>query len=167
MRSIILYISGFLVLLLLQEFVISSINLSQFVAIYAYIMVLILFPLQMKHTMVLISAALLGGMVDICSGSSAIAAISMVLVAYLRPFIVKLIIPSDMISAGGVPLAARIGSHVFFRYCLLMSFVYVSSYSFLEVMSLEGFSFTLLRVVLSTLATTIFIYFLQMLFKGK
>ncbi len=162
MRNFVLYLSGFLVLLALQEFVIGSINLSQWIAIYIYIMVIILFPLQLRPAPTILLSALLGGAVDVVSGTSALCAICTVWIAFVRPVVIKATLSSDVVTSGGIPFSARIGRGQFLRYTFAMTLLYISLYSFLEVMTLSDIFFTILRVLLSTAATTLLIYILQL-----
>lgn len=154
-------------LLLLQEFVLSSINFSVFVSIYIYIMVVILLPLQMKPLRILLASSLFGLAVDFYSGTGALTAIVMTWIGFMRPYVAKLTLPSDIIVAGGIPYARRIGTRSFFKYTFVMSFLFVSLYSFLEIMSLENFGFTAIRVAASTVATTLLIYILQLPLKPR
>lgn len=162
MRNFLLYTAGFLVLIMLQEFVLSSINLFSLVNIFSYIMIIVMLPMQTKTVHTLICAASVGAVMDIFSGTSALITISIVFVAFLRGQIVKLVIPSDIISGGGAPFSYKVGVRSFLIYTFLMSLIFALVYFNLEMMSFDAVEHTLLRIILSSIATTILIFVLQL-----
>lgn len=167
MRNALLYFSGFLVLMLLQEVVLAGINMTEWVSVYIYIMVVVLFPMQAKPTAVILASAALGVLADVYCGMLAVTSISMVWLGYVRFYVLKLTLPAEVIMAGGTPFARRVGVKYFLRYSFLMTVLYILPYTFLEVMTLENIDITMIRVATSSVATTLLIYILQLPLKSK
>ncbi len=162
MRNFLLYFAGFLVLLVIQEFVLGSVNLFSLLYLYSYVMIIIMLPLHTKTIPSLLWATLVGAVMDIFTGTSALITISIVFMAMFRRGVVKLTIPSDIVSAGGVPFSYKIGVGVFFRYVVTMCILFAIVYFSLEMMSLHNIEYTLLRIGVSSAATTLLIFILQL-----
>lgn len=162
MRNFLLFFAGFLVVLMLQEFLLSGINLFSLLNIYLYLMIIIMLPIQMASVGVLLCSLCVGAVMDVFSGTSAMITICLLAVAFARKPIINLTIDSDMVIGGGIPFSRRIGTVPFLRYTFVMSFIYALLYFTLEMMTFDGFLFTLLRVIVSSVATTFLIYIVQL-----
>ncbi len=149
-------------LLLLQEFVFSSINFYGYCYIWAYLMFLIMLPLQMSVVPLMLFATATGAVMDIFGGTSALITASMVATTFVRPAIVKFSLPHDVISVGGAPLSYRVGAGSFLRYCATMCLVYGVVHFTLEIMSLQDVEVTLLKLLSSVVLNTVLIFILQL-----
>ncbi len=167
MRNLFIYLFAFIVVLLLQEFVFGSINLLGYVSIYGYGIVLVMLPMQTRPAPLMLSALAMGAIFDMFAGSPALIAMSMVFIAFVRPAILKLTIEAEVVAGGGVPFSSRVGSSGFVKYVFLMVLLFSLTYSTLEVMTFTWVVDTLIKVGLSTVATTIFIYVAQLPFGGR
>ncbi len=162
MRNLILYISGFLVLVMLQEFVLNNIDFTSYVSLYGFLMVVVMFPLELKPTHLILWSTLAGVILDLLSGTSGLITATLVWSAFIRPLITKLTIPADIRAAGGFPFSSRVGSGNFLKYTFLLSLLFGIAYFTLEVMNLSDIPFTVLRVVISAVANTLLIFLLQL-----
>ncbi|MFI3298683.1 MAG: hypothetical protein R3Y49_02650 [Rikenellaceae bacterium] len=162
MRNLLLYFSSFIVLLLLQEFVLSGLNVFGFFYVWAYVMMIIMLPLEMKRVELLLYATLFGVVLDIFAGTSALITFSMASTVFLRPNIIKWTVPHDIIVVGGAPLSYRIGTGVFLRYACSVVLVYGIIHTTLEVMTLSNYLDTSLRLVVSVVLNTLLIYLIQL-----
>lgn len=167
MRDFLLYFAGFLVLLMLQEFILSSVHLFTLISPFVYIMIIIMLPMQIKPIPTIIFSMLVGVVMDIFMGTSALCSISMIFLGFIRPLIIKLTIPQDLVKAGGVPFSKRVGIVNFLKYCTLFSLLYAAVYFSIEVMSSEMILHTALRAALSSVVTILLILILQNLVSGR
>lgn len=156
------YIFGFAILILLQEFVLLDINLFGVMNIMIYLMVIIEIPMEIRGARLLFAGLAMGAVVDLFQGTEALSSICMVWVAFARPTVLNLTLGRDVVVGGGMPRSSRVGSGHFLRYVFLMSLLYSTPYFLLEIMTFEGILTTMLRIVLSSAATTALIYVLHL-----
>lgn len=167
MRDFLLYFAGFLVLLMLQEFILSSVLFFTLVSPFIYVMVIVMLPMQLRPIPTILFSMLVGIVMDIFMGTSALCSISMIFLGYLRPWIVKLTIPQDMVKPGGVPFAKRIGTGNFLKYSFVYCLLYGLVYFNVEMMTTEMILNTMLRALLSSIVTVLLIWILQNLVSGR
>lgn len=161
------YLLGFAVLVLLQEFVLASINVYGFVSITIYIMALLLLPMEITGAKIMFIAALMGATVDIFQGTAAIATMCFVWIGFVRHTVLNLTLGRDIVIGGGMPRSVRIGAGHFFRYIIVMCFMYAIPYFLLEMMSFENLTFTVIRTFVSAISTAVLIYVLHLPFSRK
>lgn len=167
MRNFFLYFAAFLVVLMLQEFLLAGINVFSLLNIYLYIIIIVMLPMDMPPVGVLFSALAVGAVMDVFTGTSALITMCLLAVGFMRRAIMNLTIGRDMIIGGGTPFSRRIGAGAFLRYCFVMCFIYGLFYFMLEMMTMQGLLFTLLRIVVSSVATTLLVYVLQLPLRVK
>lgn len=161
------YLLGFAALILLQEFVLSPINLLSVVSVTIYIMVLILLPMEIKGAYILFVAAAMGLAVDMLQGTTTLAMMCMVWIGFLRQAVLNLTLGRDVVMAGGMPRSVRVGRGNFFRYVFVMCFLYATPYFLLEMMTMQDIWLTSIRIVASSTTTAALIYILHLPFSGK
>lgn len=167
MRSFFLYFAAFLVVLMLQEFLLSGINLFSLLNIYLYIIIIIMLPMQLSAVGVLFASLGVGAVMDVFTGTSALITMCLLGVGFVRKVVMNLTISRDMIVGGGVPFSRRIGAAAFLRYSFAMCLLYGSLFFMLEMMTFQGFGYTLLRILVSSVATTFLVYILQLPLREK
>ncbi len=167
MRDFLLYFASFLVLLTLQEFILGSVDLFYIISPFIYIMIIVMLPMQLKSIPTLICSMLVGVVMDMFMGTSALCTISLVFTGYVREWIIKLTIPLELTKQGGVPFVNRIGLVPFLKYTTTISLLFALVYFNVEMMSVEMIGYTMLRAILSTICTVLLIWLLQSLVSGK
>ncbi len=91
MRYLIKYSGMFIILVLLQVLILNQIQLGGFVNPYIYILFVLLLPLNTPKYLVMILGFLVGLCIDVFSNTLGIHAAATVFIAYLRPFVIRII----------------------------------------------------------------------------
>lgn len=88
-REITMNIVRFILLVLLQVFLLNNINLAGYINPYIYIMFIILYPSEGNQTVLIFLGFLLGLSIDIFEDSGGVHAAATTFVAYIRPLALK------------------------------------------------------------------------------
>ena len=96
MSQLVKNIIRFVVFILVQQFVLNQIPpLHQFITPYLYFLFLLWLPFSVSRTVLLVSGFLLGFVLDYFTGTPGLHIAPCVLIAYVRPFIVNLLISQE------------------------------------------------------------------------
>jgi rod shape-determining protein MreD len=149
-KIIIINFLRFILLVTLQIFVFSKVDLFGFINPYPYILFLLLFPVWGNKNILLISSFLLGFCVDLFSNSGGVHAMASLFLAYIRPSLLNIIFGSSFENQT-LNLTHKFTSSVFFY----ISFVVLIHH--LIIFTIEIFSFTYFTEIISrTLFSGIF-----------
>ena len=138
----------FISLVLIQVLILNHVQFSGFVNPYAYILFVLLLPMSTPRYVVLFLAFLLGITIDIFSSSLGIHAFATVFIAYLRPFVIRLI--SDRDDIADYPGMKQNKLKWFLSYVIIMVVIHHTILFYLEVFTFANFFGTLFRVLLSS-----------------
>jgi len=86
-----------------------------------------------------------------------------VLIAFLRPYILKFIAPREGYETGTRPNLKFFGFEWFFKYAIILVLIHHFALFFIEAFTFHQFFATLLRVILSTMFTLLLIILSQYL----
>lgn len=168
MNSVLKYIIWFVCLILLQEFLFNNIQFVNFLSPYVYIFLVLILPLNMHPSYIMLAAFALGLSVDIFSGGILGAhAAACTLIAYCRNFVIRISIPKGEYENLSAVTAMQIKLKSFVLYAFILVFLHHTALFLLEIFSLQNFIFTLLRISVSSLLSTIFIILIKLLVAGK
>lgn len=159
-KEIFRYLLLAIVLLLLQLLIFNNINFHGFVNPYVYVMFVLVMPFSLKKWQLLVVGFVLGLVVDMFMNTLGLHAAATLMVAFLRPSILFRFttrVEESRFDAPGIDA----GLIWFLRYVLIAVLVHHSVLFFLEVFTLRHFAITLLRIVLSTAFTTVFILIIE------
>lgn len=95
MGSLIKYILRFVLFILFQVYVLDKVHLHQMVTPYIYFLFILWLPFNMNRTGLMLLAFLLGFTLDSFRHHPGFHAAACVLIAYVRPFLVNLLIPQE------------------------------------------------------------------------
>jgi len=154
----------FFLVLLLQMLVFNNIQFSGYINPFFYVLFIILLPFETPRWLMLISSFLLGLAVDLFSHSYGMHAAASVFIAYLRPYLLRIIYTKKDYETGVLPTMGHLGFSWFISYASLMIFIHHFIYFFLEVFRLNDFLSTFYRIIYSSIATLIVIIAEQFLF---
>lgn len=157
----------FIVLVLLQVWVLNNIQLSGYINPYMYVLFILLLPFETPKWLILILAFSLGLAVDMFSNTPGIHASASVFMAFFRPFVLQSISPRDGFETGTFPRVHYYGIKWFFKYTLLLVFLHHLFLFTVEVFNFHNFHLTLWRTVLSTLFSTLLILISQLIIFRK
>jgi rod shape-determining protein MreD len=152
-------------LILVQVFVFNKINLGGYLNPYVYLMFVLLLPFETPGWLLLLSSFAAGLSIDIFSGSLGMHAAATTFVAFTRPFLVRALLPKLDKGSGYLPGINSMGLATFSLYTLIFVFIHHFLLFFLEVFRFSETGSILLRVVLSTVLTSVLIIIFELLFK--
>jgi hypothetical protein len=155
------YILQFFLLVLLQVLLLNNIHLGGYLNPYMYILFILLLPFDTPPWLVLILGFLLGMSVDLFMNTIGMHASATVFMAFLRPGVLKLIAPRDGYEAGTLPRISQQGAEWFIRYALILTFGHHLFLFFAEAFHFADFFATLLRIILSTIFSSLLIIMSQ------
>jgi len=161
------YIINFFLLVFLQVFIFNNIQFSGFINPYIYIIFILLLPFETPNWLLLILAFLLGLSVDLFTNTVGMHSSATVFMAFIRPYILKVIAPRDGYETETLPQLNYYGFGWFLRYASVLVIVHHSFLFYIEVFSFSNFFFTLLRVILSSIFSIFLIVISQYFFYSK
>lgn len=165
--EIIKNILRFIVLVVMQVLIIQNINLTSYVILLPYVMVILMLPFETNKMIVLFVSFLLGVCIDYFYDSSGLHAFACTLMGFSRYYVLKYVSPRDGYDVGVNPTVEDMGLAWFLSYAGILIFIHHLFLFYLEVFRFSEFFVTLFRVVLSSIGTFGLIYLIQFLFYGR
>ena len=147
-RQIIKYALMFVGLILIQVLILNQVEFSGFVNPYIYVLFILLLPLSSPRYVVLLLAFLVGIAVDYFSNSLGMHSFATVFVAYLRPFVIRLISNREE-DKSDYPGLMQNNLRWFLSYITIMIVIHHTVLFYLEVFTFSNFFETLYRVFIS------------------
>lgn len=164
MGRFLIYTLGFTLLLFVQEFILSSINMYSLVHIFLYVMVLVFLPLSIKRAQLLLLGFAVGYLADLIFGGGGLNAVCCVWLAFVRPMVVNYTLGRDSTTFGVAPTALRFGLWKFIAYLFTICLMFAAPYFLLEMMTLTNILYTSLRILSSTIVTAALMFVLHLSF---
>ena len=165
--GVVAYVISFFVYCLLQVLFIRNWALFDVAFCFIHISFLLLLPFEFTAIMLMVLGFSLGFLTDIFYGTLGLHASACVLIAYLRPYILKLITPGGGYDNSMKPYVAVMGFRWFLTYTLSLVAIYNLCLFALEASTLMFWEFTLFKVVCSTAFTTVVMFIFQYLFYSE
>ena len=147
------HVIRFVVLVLVQVFILNHISLGGYVNPYLYILFILWLPFNTERWVLLLSAFLLGFTVDLFSNTLGLNAAACVVMAFARPFVISMVSTGTEFEPGTRPSIGGQGFRWFFIYSLILIVLHHAVLFYLEIFRFSEFFQTLLRVILSSLVT--------------
>lgn len=157
----------FVICVVLQVLMFDRIYMSGYLNIYFYVLFILLLPVRTPAITGMGLAFLLGLSIDMFSNTPGMHTSASVLVAFIRPSLLKLLSPADGYEAGMEARVSILGPSWFIRYSLILILAHHTWLLYLEAFNFSLFFFTLLKVLLSTFATGFILFISQFLFFKK
>lgn len=164
----------FILLVLLQVLVLNNIQFSGIVNPYLYVLFILLLPFEIPGWLLLLISFSLGFVIDIfpqgISSSNyliGLHASASVLMAFLRPFVLRYLSPKEGYEKGTKPQLGYYGFSWFLRYSIFLILPHHLLLFFLEELSFSNFFITISRVIFSLIFTLILVIISQYLFYNK
>jgi rod shape-determining protein MreD len=152
MSSLVKNIIRFCLFILVQVFVLNQIPpLHQLVTPYIYFLFILWLPFKMgRRTQMLLGFAL-GFALDCFTKTYGLHAASCVLIAYLRPFLINLLISQEGTESNyNEPSIKSMGFTPYFTYLTILTFIHHTFLFFLQAMQTGGYFYFILKSVFST-----------------
>ncbi len=166
-NSIIRNIIRFFVLVLVQVLIVKNIELGRFINPFVYVLFIIMLPFETPKWLLLFSSFLIGISIDMFYDTSGMHAAACVLMAYIRPGVLKLFSPRDGYEFGTQPSIQYLGIPWFLSYAGILVVVHHLILFYVEIFRLSEFFSTFFRVIVSSIFTILLVVISQYLFQSK
>lgn len=163
-KSIFLGIFHFIVIALIQILILNGLQLFGYINPLLYIWFILLLPISSPAWLVLLSCFTMGFAVDIFEGQMGFHAAVTVFMGFIRPLFIKVFFENKDSDLDTRVTIAEMGITRFLPFAFIFVFVHHFLYFTFEIFSLKEFFFTLLRIILSTIATTLLIVVMDLMF---
>ncbi len=157
----------FVVLVLLQVLVINHIRLGGYVHPSIYMIFIMLLPINIPGWQLLLLGFGLGMSVDLFTGTPGLHASATTLMAFCRPYIIKIVSGTQKFENIHEPNLNQLDGMWFFRYVLLMVLVHHFWLFLIESFSFRLIGQVLLRILLSVPVSVFLIMMTLYIFKSN
>ncbi len=154
----------FILLVFMQVLIIQNINLSGYIILLPYVMIILMMSFETPKLVVLFTSFLLGVCIDYFYDSSGLHASACTIMGFARYYVLKYVAPRDGYDVGVKPTVEDMGLEWFIRYAGTLILIHHFFLFYLEIFRFSEFFYTLLRVILSSIGTLSLIYLIQFLF---
>lgn len=152
MKGLLKYIVRFALFVLVQVYVLDKIHLHQMVTPYLYFLFIIWLPFKMQRTPLMLVAFLLGFSIDSFRHNPGFHAAACVLIAYLKPFLIKMLVTQDISENNyNEPSAKSMGgTGPYLFLVLVLTFLHNAWLFFLEAWQFGDIWYFIVKTMLST-----------------
>lgn len=165
-NKLIKYTVMFLVAVLVQVLFLNQVQFSGYINPYFYIVFVLLLPLSTPRYLLLLLGFLIGLTIDIFSDSLGIHTAATVLIAYIRPFVIRVISTREE-DRNDFPGLLQNKFGWFFSYVTILVLAHHFVLFYLEYFTFSHFFYTLLKVIFSSVFTIFIIVLSQFLIFRK
>ncbi|WP_303312297.1 hypothetical protein [Hymenobacter sp. BT730] len=165
--TIIIQLLRFALYLALQVFVVSRLAPDGLFGLgwcFLYLGFLLFLPINTPIVLQLVLGFIMGISLDIFFDTGGVHAVASVLVAYLRPWVLRLLTPRDGYDAADSVNIHRMGWQWFVVYTVLLLGIHHAAFFFVELGGLRSIGLTLGKIIVSTLFTGIVLLIIQLVF---
>jgi len=152
MGGLIKYTVMFVALVLTQMLVLNQVQVSGYINPFIYVLFILLLPVSTPGYLLLILGFLIGFAVDIFSNSLGVHAAATVLIAFIRPYVIRLISSREE-DRNEYPGLRQNKFSWFLSYTSIMVFVHHFTLFYLDYFTFSHFFSTFLKVLLSSVFT--------------
>jgi rod shape-determining protein MreD len=156
-RQISRYGLQFLVLVLLQVFILNNIQLGGYVNPYLYILFILLLPVNTPNWLLLVLGFVLGLTIDLFTHTPGMNSSATVFMAFLRPYVLEIIAPREGYEKNSSPRIKLYGFIWFLRYSIILVLAHHFVLFYIEVFRFSDFVLTFIRVIFSGAFSTLLI----------
>ena len=160
-------IARFVLLVLAQIFVFNKIQMTGYISPQVYVLFILMLPFEITGFWLLFWAFWMGLGIDFFQHTPGMHAAASVTLAFLRPGVIRLVGKKDDLEPWEYPNVRDSGSLWFLAYTLILVFMHHLMLFYLEVFRLNEFFFTLLKVLINSVLTTLIIMVVQYLFFSR
>ena len=166
MKELLKYIVRFALFVLVQVFVLDKIHLHQMITPYIYFLFIIWLPFKMQRTPLMLVAFLLGFSIDSFRHNPGFHAAACVLIAYIRPFLIKMLVAQDISETNyNEPSAKSMGgTGAYLFLVLVLTFLHNAWLFFLEAWQFGDICYFIVKTMLSTAISMLLIIIVELIF---
>lgn len=162
-REVITNAARFVLLVFLQLFVLNNIQFSGFVNPYLYVAFILLLPFEIAGWFMLLSAFVLGLVIDVASATIGYHTIATVFMAYFRFHLLRLIAPHDGYEPGMSPTLSSLGFSWCFKYTAILVVAHHLILFWVESFHPDDLLLAGLRALASSVFTILLVFIYQFL----
>lgn len=158
----------FILLILLQIFIFSQVQLFGYGIFFVYIFFILFLPFQLKKWQVLLISFFTGFLIDLTTGTYGLHMASATFIGFARDFLLRFIVKSDVLNDEVHPF--RLTELKFMDallYILIASFLFSSVFFLLDYFSLSALKRIGLQIIVSTVCTFIGLFIYRTLFSRQ
>jgi len=169
MSSLVKNIVRFVFFILVQVFVLNSIPpLHHLVNPYIYFLFILWLPFKMGRRTLMVLALTLGLCLDFFTKTPGLHAAPCVLIAYLRPFVINLLIPHEGADTNfQEPSFRSMGFAPYITYAAVLTLLHHTFLFFLEALQFAGFVYFIVKTLLSVAISLLILLIVEFLFERK
>jgi len=176
MNKLVYYIGQFLFVMLFQTLVLNDMTINDsisFLGIPSFIpllfpVLILLLPIRVNYYVMMLYALLIGIVLDIFSNTPGMHASSLVLLAFLRPRLLRLFFQQDEKKLGWArPTMYRLGFMPFLFYICFSIVIHHLFYFLLQEWSLSNILYTLYKTIVSGILSVLMIVIGQFIFYSR
>ena len=156
-NKFILNIFRFFLILLTQVILLDNIQLYGLFTPFLYILFIILLPVDLPKWLLLILSFITGIIIDLFNNTIGIHAFSLIFVAYLRPFVLKIWSPYDGYNSTKELLPYAYGFRWFIKYSFLMVAIHQIILFYIDAFSFKNYDLLLYKWIVNSIFTEILI----------
>tara|TARA_B100000900_G_C20248595_1_gene580996 strand:+ start:103 stop:600 length:498 start_codon:yes stop_codon:yes gene_type:complete len=150
------------VFLFIQVYIVSEVFISSFINPFLYLIILIIMPFKIPKWYLLTYAFIFGLLIDLFSGNLGMHSTACIMMAVIKSSISKITIPHNIIEENDELIIQKIGWKSFVLFSSILIFVHHTALFFLEHTTFDFY--ILLKILFSTIVTTIIISVTQLFF---
>ena len=166
-RQLIFNIVRFIVLVLFQITILNNVRLSGYINPYLYVLFIFALPFRTPGWFMLLLAFAMGFAIDVFSHTLGFHIAACVMMAYFRPYVLRLVSTHEEYPKESAPSANEFGFNWFFRYSLILVSIHHIVLFFVEMYRFTDILQTLVRTVVSIVFTLALIILSEYLFPRK
>lgn len=169
MSTLLKNIIRFVLFIVVQVFVLNQIPpLHQFVVPYLYFLFILWLPFNINRIGLLVVSFVFGLTLDYFTGTYGLHAAPCVLIAYIRPFLLNLLIPKDTAEQSYIePSRKSMGWAPYALYVSLLTFVHHFYLVLIEWLQFGNFVYFIGKVAATTGISLLLIFLAELLFPRK
>ncbi len=152
----------FILLVLIQVVLINQIEVTVFLSPMIIVFFLIALPFNTPHWLLLLSSFVMGLTIDAFMNTPGITAFALVLVAFIRPLVLKLNQPRDGYQVGNTPSVNHLGWAWFLKYSSLLVIVFHLCYFVILGFGQDNALVMIWKSIVSSLFTIVLISLFQL-----
>ena len=158
-----------IVVLFLQVFILKKLSpLHGLVVPYFYYVFILWLPFRATRTMILFSGFVVGLLIDMFYKTPGLHTAAIVLIAYLRPFIINLLMPKEATEWGNEePNRFSMGSVPYATYIIILTLLHNTYLILLEWMQFGSFFYFLGKLLATSLISLLLILISELLVHRK
>jgi hypothetical protein len=169
MSSLLKNIIRFVLFILVQVLILDEVPpLHQFIVPYLYFLFILWLPFSINRFLLLIIAFLFGLSLDFFTGTPGLHAAPCVLIAYLRPFLLNLLIPQETTEQSYLePSPKNMGWAPYSLYVGVLAFLHHFLLVLIEWLQFGNFVFFIGKVLGTTAISLLLVFLAELLFSRK